>query len=267
MQVTKRILSLGTTAMLLASLFAPRSHSQESLIPHLPSENCSSAAGILMCTTCRDHAGLPPLLTSGNVEWKIENKPPIAGQMVSFRLEDKDDDDRREKSRDNHRAKQDKKSAKSRKSQPMYYEQAHVAPVQPEVLELLRNINRTLKSMEAMMREDMEQDRKRSDQSFQPANRMPPMDGLQNFNQPYGPRMQMPSPWNSRGLQPQNQDNRGPRNFAPRNDGPRNNGVAGGEPRNDGPRGDGPRNDGPRNDGPRNDGPRNDGPRNDGPRS
>ncbi len=246
MQTTKRIVSLGTAAMVLASLISPNLHSQESPIPHPP---------------------------SGNVDWRFENKPPIAGQLVSFLMEDRDDDDdRREKSRDNHRAKKDKKSQKSRKSQPEHREQAHAAPVHSEVLELLRNINRTLKSMETMMREDMEQDRKRPEQAFQHmVPPMPPKFGPQNFNRSFGPGMRMPSPPNNRGPQPQNQDNRGPRNFAPRNDGPRSDG-----PRSDGPRGDGPQMQGPQvfrptfgqqfqnrgNDGPRNDGPRNDGPRN-----
>ena len=245
MSVTKRIFSLGTAVMVLASLIAPNLHSQESPIPHLPSENCSSPAGILMCTTCREHAGLSPLLTSGNVDWRIEKKPPITGQLVSFRTEDRDDDDdRREKARDRHRTKKDKQSEKSRKSQPVQREQAHAAPAQPEVLELLRNINRTLKSMEVMMREDMEHDRKRPEQAFQPANRMPPMFGPQNLSQQYGQRMQMPSPPNMRGPQPQNPGDRGPSNFGPRADGPRADG-----PRGDGPRGDGPRGDGPRGDG------------------
>ena len=240
MPKTKRIFSLGSAAMVLASLISPNLHSQESPILHLPSENCSSPAGILMCTTCRDHASLPPLLTSGNVDWRIEKKPPITGQLVSFRTEDRDDDDdRREKARDSHRTKKDKQSEKSRKSQPVQREQAHAAPAQPEVLELLRNINRTLKSMETMMREDMEQDRKRPEQTFQPANRMPPMFGPQNLSQQYGQRMQMPSPPNMRGPQPQNPGDRGPSNFGPPNFGPRG----------DGPRGDGPRGDGPRGDG------------------
>ena len=198
MQTTKRIFSLGTAALVLASLLAPRSHSQESLIPHLPSENSSSPAG-------------------------------IAGQLIGFRMEDRDDedDDRREKSRENHRAKKDRKSEKYRKTHSEHREQAHAAPVQPEVLELLRNINRTLKSMETMMREDMEQDRKRPEQAFQPM--MPPKFGPQNFNPSFEPGM--PSPPKNRGPQPPNPDNRGPRNFAPRDDGRRDDGRRDDEPR------------------------------------
>ena len=109
MQKTKRIVSLGTAGMVLASLISPTLHSQDSPIPHL---------------------------RSGNVDWKFENVPPIAGQLVRFRMDDRDDDDRREKSRDQKRAKSDKKSERSRKSQPEHREPAHAAPVQPEVLEL-----------------------------------------------------------------------------------------------------------------------------------
>ena len=266
MTITKSIFSLPAAAILLASLFASNLHADESQIGHIPSENCISLSGLLMCTTCREQAGLSPLLTPGNVDWRIQNELQKAGQLVRFRTEDDDDDDRGEKPREKKKAKQLKKSERSRKSQ-IHHGQPNVAPIHPEVLELLTSMNRSLKSIEAMMREEKEHDRNRPEPAFQHMNRTPTMLGPQNFNRPLGPRMQMPSQGNYRGPQPQNLDSSGPRNFAPRNDGPWNNGAAGGRPRNDGPRNDGPRNDGPRNDGPRNDGPRNDGPRNDGPRN
>ncbi len=266
MPVTNRIFSLGSAAIMLASLCPANLPSQELLIPHLPSERCNSAAGILLCSNCREHAGLPTLLTPGNVDGKNQNEPEKSGKLVSVRM-DNEKEDRREKSRDHRRSKPDKKSQRSRRSPPEHHEQPNLAPMHPEALELLRNINRTLKSMEAMMREDMEQDRKRPEQALQSMNRMPHLFGPQMLNQPLGPRMNMGPPTINQGPQPRNQENRGPSNFAPRNDGPRNDGPRNDGPRNDGPRNDGPRNDGPRNDGPRNDGPRNEGPRNDGPRN
>ena len=142
-----------------------------------------------------------------------------------------------------------------------------------ESLELLRNINRSLQSIESMMREEkaMERaERQRSpggpDRNRPNLGQMPPMPPMNPMQGRPNPRMQpgqLPRNFRPEFGGPNRRGNSdGPRNDGPRNDGPRNDG-----PRNDGPRNDGPRNDGPRNDGPRNDGPRNDGPRNDGPRN
>ncbi len=127
-----------------------------------------------------------------------------------------------------------------------------------ESLELLRNINRSLQSIESMMREEraMERaERQRSpggpDRTRPNLGQMPPMPAMNPMQGRPNPRMQQ---------------GQLPRNFRPEFGGPNRRGNNAG-PRNDGPRNDGPRNDGPRNDGPRNDGPRQDGPRQDGPRN
>jgi hypothetical protein len=154
---------------------------------------------------------------------------------------------------------------------PMHGQNLHHAAQESanhaESLELLRNINRSLQSIESMMREEkaMERaERQRTpgvpDRNWPNLGQMPPMPPMNRMQGRPNPRMQQgQAPRNFRpefGGPNRRGNGDGPRNDGPRNDGPRNNG-----PRNDGPRNDGPRNDGPRNDGPRNDGPRNDGPR------
>ena len=302
MPTKNRVFTPGATAIVLASLFASSLRSQEPLPQHVPSENCSSAANVLMCTTCRELAGLSPLLTPGNVDWRIQKELQKVAQLVNFLADNRDEDNDREKARDHKKKDRAKKNDNSRKSKaripsadmakhPPRHMEPTFAPMHPQVLELLTNMNRTLKSIESMMREDLERDRKQSNQSFQQPNRMPRSFGPQvqrpnmqrpnmqrpNMQRPnmqgpnmqgpnlqgpnmQGPNMQGPNMQGpmGQGSQFQPQGNRREFDSAPRNEGPRNEG-----PRNDGPRNDGPRKDGPRNDGPRNDGPRNDGPRND----
>lgn len=111
-----------------------------------------------------------------------------------------------------------------------------------ESLELLRNINRSLQSIESMMREEkaMEQaERQRSpggpDRNRPNLGQMPPMPPMPAMN----PMQGRPNPRMQQGQLP--------RNFRPDIGGPNRRGN------NAGPRDVGPRNDGPRNDGPRDD--------------
>lgn len=171
-------------------------------------------------------------------------------QLVSFSVSDDDDDDekardRKKMSKGKHRknAKPSLDHQKSPKNQrrpndahpPLpnraHHEQPSFAPVHPEVLELLGSIHRSLKSIESMMREENERDRKGSDQAFQLMNRMPPTFGPQMFGQQPGHEQA-----NRERI---NEGVRAPRNFVPRNATPPHAG-----PRNDGPRRDGPRFDG-----------------------
>ena len=106
-----------------------------------------------------------------------------------------------------------------------------------ESLELLRNINRSLQSIESMMREEraMERaERQRSpggpDRNRPNFGQMPPMPPMNRMQGRPNPRMQQ---------------GQAPRDFRPEFGGPNRRGN-----------GDGPRNDGPRNDGPRTETPR-----------
>ena len=238
---------------------------------------------------------------------RITHKP---SQLVSVRVGD-DDDEEDEKDRDRKKAskgKQRKKSKQSRYRQesskhlrrpsdvhpPLpnrpHHEQPNFAPVHSEVLELLGNIHRSLKSIESMMREENERDRKGPEHALQLMNRMRPTFGPQMFGpqsvdpQKPGPQIWNPSPTNPHPPQMNNQPGlehnqpgheqanreranegiRTPRNFVPPKAGPQNFAPRNAVPPLAGPRNDGPRYDGPRNDGPRNDGPRRDGPRFDG---
>jgi hypothetical protein len=147
---------------------------------------------------------------------------------------------------------------------PMHGQNLHHAAQESanhaESLELLRNINRSLQSIESMMREEKAMERAERQRSPGGPDRNRPNFGQMPPIPPMPPMNRMQGRPN-----PRMQQGQAPRDFRPEFGGPnrRRNGDG---PRNDGPRNDGPRNDGPRNDGPRNDGPRNDGPRNDGPR-
>ncbi len=192
-------------------------------------------------------------------------------QLVSFRASDGDKNhDRKKAGKGRKESKESRSRRKPQENQNPKHSRVHhdevgFAPVQPGVLELLSNINRSLKSIESMMREENERDRMRPEHVFQQMNRMPQsfrpeMFGPQSFGpQRFGPQPQpwQQSPanryspqWNNQPSRNQNQPDRaGPRNDGPRNDGPRNDG-----PRNDGPRNAGPGNDGPRDFGPTYDG-------------
>ncbi len=210
MQRTNRISFIPKAAFLLSSLVTTRLFSQDSLASHFP------------------------------------NDPNTASQFVSFLL----DDDRQEEHEDRDRKKKEKKNRKS-KPRNTYAptaraEEPRDAIMHAETLELLRNTNRTLKSIEALLREDAERNHMRPAQAFQQSNRMQPMQGPHLIGPPLqGPQtngQQMPGQWTPSqspgfnwGPPVQNQGNRSPGNFSLRNDGPRNDG-----PRNDGPRNDGP---------------------------
>ncbi len=190
---------------------------------------------------------------------RISHKP---SQIVSFRADDDDDEKARDRKR-SRKGKQREKSKQSRDRQessknqrrpnvvhpPLpngpHHEQPSFAPVHPEVLELLGNIHRSLKSIESMMREENERDRKGPEQAMQLMNRMPPTFGPPMFGPPkWTPQKSGPQIWNPSSNTPHPpQMNNQPRHEhnqpSPPNAGLKNNG-----PRNDGPRNAGPRNDG-----------------------
>jgi len=118
----------------------------------------------------------------------------------------------------------------------------HGAPdsgMHAEGLELLRNINRSLQSIESMMREDkaMEQAERQRDQRFEGPKGPDRMHPMQSMN----PMQGRPNP--------KMQQRRGPRNFKPEFGGPNRGGNSDGA-RKEGPRDQGPRDQGPRNDRP-----------------
>ncbi len=109
----------------------------------------------------------------------------------------------------------------------------HGAPdsgMHAEGLELLRNINRSLQSIESMMREE---------KAMEQAERQ---------------RRQESNRWNGPGMMPPTQPGQGPRNFKPEFGGPNRRGN-GNSARKYGPRDQGQRKDGPRDQGPRDDRP------------
>ena len=208
---------------------------------------------------------------------RISRKP---SPFVSFRADDDDDEKARDRKRANkrkHRVKsmQSRDRLESSKHQrhpndfhpPLpnrpHHDQPSFAPVDPEILELLGNIHRSLKSIESMMREENERDRKGPDQALQLMNRMPPTFGPPMWSPPKwtpqnpGPQIWNPSPTNPHPPQMNNQPSRdhsqprheqanagvrAPRNFVPPKAGPQSFVPPMAGPPNAGPRNDGPRN-------------------------
>jgi hypothetical protein len=183
------------TAFLFAGGFAASLQSQESGARHELATSCCSDMGVLVCTTCRASAGLAPILTPGNSEWRIQGELDKPIQPTSLQTCTAEDGDREENVRNHKKKKLPKGKNGSRKprSSERHQEEHSFSPVHPDALELLRSINKTLKSIEAIAREDAESDRKRPEQPFQPMNKMPRMPMPQMFN-PMMPSPQMPSP-------------------------------------------------------------------------
>ena len=165
-------------------------------------------------------------------------------QLVSFRASDGDKNhDRKKAGKGRKESKESRSRRKPQENQNpkhshVHHDQAGFAPVHPEVLELLSNINRSLKSIESMMREENERDRKRAEQVFHQMNRMPQSFRPEMYgSQTFGPQRFGPQPW------PQSPANR----YSPQgNNQPSHNQN---QPGRDGPRDAGPRNFGPTYDG------------------
>jgi hypothetical protein len=106
--------------------------------------------------------------------------------------------------------------------QPPIMQPHHESPNHPEMIELLQNMNRTLKSIESLMRQDQEAERQQNKPNTHFVPQWTPT-----------PQMQTPQPWPSYqqypiapppAKPPQFEDRRNlgrPRNEMPRNDGPR----------------------------------------------
>ena len=181
-------------AFLFAAVFAPNVQSQESREPHQLSASCCSETGLLVCTTCRDSAGLAPILTAGNAEWRIQLERQKPVKLAAFTSNSLNDDDRQDDKRKHEKKKASGKKNGDKKSELLdQHQDQPLPPVHPEVLELLRNMNKTLKAIEALARNDAESDRSRPSQPFQMMNKMPqiPMPHMFNPMVP-GPHMNGP---------------------------------------------------------------------------
>ena len=198
----------------------------------------------------------------------IPHKP---NQFISLRVDDHDDDERTRNRKKTGKGRQHKKWKQSQAHQKSPKNQRHsnniqpplpnrplgeepsFAPIHPEVIELLGNIHRSLLSIESMMREENERDRKRPEQALHLMNRMRPTFGPQMFgpeNWNPSPPIPHPSQMNSQPDHEQanrertNEGGRSPRSFVPPNAVPPN-----AVPRYDGPGNDRRKGDGPRFDG------------------
>lgn len=97
-------------AFFFAVLFATNVQSQESAPQHRLSASCCSDAGLLICSTCREAAGLAPVLTPGNTEGRIQSEPRKPTKLTSFTTASPKTDVRDENER-----KQDRKKSTGKK--------------------------------------------------------------------------------------------------------------------------------------------------------
>lgn len=254
---------------------------------HEQHADCFSPAGILLCSDCREHQGLPLLLTPGNSNWRIqpESQSDSHSKFVSFEPKDRPDGDEKKGRRKSGRGERPRRG-------PSHREMPR-PNIQAEQIELLQNILRTLKSIEGMMRQEKQNDvhERRPGSGFGGS----PMRGFQfggggfgGFRGPIAGPMGGGHPGpdaaqrdrRPQGLQPPVGPQRangprrgpgfeghgGPSNARPNNAGPRREGPPDAGPRDEGARREMPRNAGPREEGPRRDGPRDAGPRDEGAR-
>ncbi len=230
---------------------------QTSISSHTLTKNCVSDSGILLCTECREQAGLWPILTPGNsdlranalsqlVNTRLENRKTLDSAIDNDENED-DEDDNGEKKRKQSKKKSNQKSKTrsndekrknpllrklnsraqgmsipSRHQQPglplsMMQQHAGFSPVHPEIIELLQNMNRTLKSIESMMRQESERQQPRPSKSFAP--QWNPRSQM-NTPQPSQPHWNGPAPDQPPHFQDRKKEG-SLRNDGPRNDGPR----------------------------------------------